>query len=130
MWIWLFVLCLKCVSLSVCLLGIPVLAMVAAYSVWLQPFDGRPGPMRKVNVEFGCQLPIPVDVRRAHFLDGHVPLVGLDIPRMPREMIAHVDGSRLLHVLKVGVNSNVSSFLTPSDVKMVKQANFILANLY
>ena len=80
-----------------------------------------------VSVSYGGAHPQPGSLRRTMFTeDGHVLLVALDMPGLPREMISHMDACRFFHMLSVR-DFVVSTFLSEGENHVVKNTCFLMA---
>ena len=78
-------------------------------------------------ISYGGSHPHEGSVRRTMFTkDGHVPLVALDMPHLPREMISHMDATRFFHMLSIR-DFCVSTFLSGAENHVVKSTCFLLA---
>ena len=75
------------------------------------------------------QAPQYLEVRRCFFTaENHVPLCGLNVCGLPREIISHMDGCRFVHMMSRKTGT-VSQYLASADVKTVKQTCFLGSKL-
>lgn len=102
---------------------------VCAYNVRVLDYRlCRPMPVKKVCIYFGGPVPMTSSVTRTSFGDGHVELVGIDMPGLHRELISHMDAVRFFHLMKTIGCSRLHSFLGASDLKAVQSTCFLVAN--
>lgn len=81
-----------------------------------------------MEIHFGGSEPIYTEVRRTLFEDGHVTMCGLDMRGMPREIISHMDATRLYHLLTIkSENTRITAFFGAGELKHLKMTCFLLA---
>lgn len=108
----------------------PHLAMESrpcSYKVWLR--DSWDATYKLVHIEYGRNKPIHFEVRRTYFLDGHVPMCGVDTVGLPREIISHMDSARFYRMLKI-TKGKLGELLSSSDLQEVEKTCFLLSNAH
>ena len=88
------------------------------------PLQGHQGSHR-VEICRPALCPEIREVRRCFFTaENHVPLCGLDVCGLPREIISHMDGCRFVHMMSRKTGT-VSQYLASADVKSFEQTCFL-----
>lgn len=84
---------------------------------------------RAVMICYGGDHPQYARVCRTTFTqDGHVDLVGIDMPGLPRELISHMDSSRFVF-MTLQKTGPVKAFLNPRDIVFFQRTCFLCAQL-
>jgi len=99
---------------------------MADYRVWVYNWDTQ--KYLPVAIPFGGQEPAAVDVRSTYFEDdGRVPMVGVRMRGLNREIISHMDSTRFYHMIS-SKTATVKTFLSEGDLKTLRPTCFLVAN--
>lgn len=99
---------------------------MADLRVWVYNWDTK--KYVPVGIPFGGKEPAAVDVRSTYFTDaGRVPMVGMRMRGLNREIISHMDSTRFYHMIS-SKTATVKTFLSEADLKTLRPTCFLVAN--